>query len=613
MKVLNSVDIKVIPVETLSKLNPNARYQFISSLEISNLSKQMLEIISEEQKSDLCTRLMNLESTSSERLDELFGKEYIHQQIILARLTYSLQRETNSEVKNKITYLYENDDDFKKYLLFRYENNVNNVYDKETNPDKTMPLSGIMKEYTNNTELIKNVLNSEEAQNKTIQLLLKYYIQNSYNTSLNISTIEELKKYPKQILEMQQTIIENGNREDILNIITQNLTGLSSEDFSQYRSMFLDNHDLEAVLENTGETEKLKNLTIVKELLDLTTTLDDEQIKEFASNLSLRNYNELMQGDFSLVSMRENFIDFLGNIEQEYGKEINKSLGYDISEKENVEYKGQNVTIADINGPFKVLIHMTKPNNYDNHTCMSLLSEGHYDVAMEDYGVKEDPEVAFFIFDDVPPELLYASANHNMSSNSQGRTNANFMTTDNTILNAEPELETSDVSFTEQNYFYQGFSKEGKFITLKPKALATFQEEPNEHTLKLAAQYGLEILRIPDMQSNLQHMLENDIVTPGLVKGFEGDSTQIINALSTKKTLTHNEVLALQALKGKDVDEGIQQQIDQMLEKIPKARGKEEIKSLTSEITLSEIKEMSDVTRQMYQLINNPQITHERE
>jgi len=243
-----------------------------------------------------------------------------------------------------------------------------------------------------------------------------------------------------------------------------------------------------------------------------------------------------------------------------------------------------------------------------------LLSEGHYEVAMESKGCKQNPNVCFFIFDNVPPELLYASANHNMSSNSSGRTDSNFMTTDNTILNARPEIDTlSQESFTEQTYYYQGFDKDSKFVRIKPKALATFQETPNEHTLKLAAEYGLDILRIPDMQTNLQYMLNNGIVTPSLIKGFQGDCRQILEVCSKKDILTKSEVLSLQTLRRREESQEIQQQIDNLLKRIPQAKGKDEILSLIDDITLSDLKVISSETRKMYDLINNPQLTQEKE
>ena len=481
-----------------------------------------------------------------------------------------------------------------------------------------MPLSDIMVEYTTNSELIRTVFDSEEYQYKRTQLFLKYYIQDSEKTSFNIASVEELMNYPKNIFEIQQESIKNGNRAEIINIITQNLTGLSSEQFLQYRNMFLENHDIETLLENTEQYgDKLKNLTIVKELLNLVDTMDEKQLQEFATNISLRNYNELMQGDFSLVSMRESFRDFLSNIEQEYGKEINQSLGYSTKGIDTFEFNGQKVNIHDVNGQFTLLIHMTRNstpnNNKHNQTCMSLISEGHYNVAAEEVGVKTDANIGFFIFDNVPPELLYGTANHNMDSNSRGRTYANFMTTDNTILNAEPADNTTTAMHTEQVYFYQGIDKEGKLIRIKPTALATFEKYPNEHTLQIAAQYGLDILRIPDMQTNLQGMLENGIVTPSLVKGYQGDSSQILDVLSRKSVLTSDEVLALQTLRRKEGSQEIQQQIDALLEKIPKTKGKEEILSLVDDMTMSDLRGISAETRKMYELINNPQIVQEKE
>jgi len=582
--------------------------------------EKLNELFGKEQLEHLIKQIIKEKPESlNDRMLSCVSKENKSEITILAKLTYSLQRESKKEVQSKVTSLYQNDEYFRKYLLFRYENNVNSINDNETNPGRSIiPLSDIMLEYTTNVDLIRNVFDSEKYQDKKIQLFLKYYIQDREKTTTNITSIEELMNYPKEVLERQEETIKSGNRDDMIDIIIQNLTGLSAGEYSDYRNKFLENHDIEAILESNEQYgDKLKNLTIIKELLSLAQSMDEKQLQEFATNISLRNYNELIQGDFSLVSMRESFRDFLTSIEQEYGKEINQSLGYSVKNIDTVQFGDKKVNIHDLKGQFTLLIHMTErehPNHNDNRTCMSLLSEGHYEVAMESKGCKQNPNVCFFIFDNVPPELLYASANHNMSSNSSGRTDSNFMTTDNTILNARPEIDTlSQESFTEQTYYYQGFDKDSKFVRIKPKALATFQETPNEHTLKLAAEYGLDILRIPDMQTNLQYMLNNGIVTPSLIKGFQGDCRQILEVCSKKDILTKSEVLSLQTLRRREESQEIQQQIDNLLKRIPQAKGKDEILSLIDDITLSDLKVISSETRKMYDLINNPQLTQEKE
>lgn len=638
LEILEGVDIELITPEAIKKLIPYQRKQFISSMRIEKVQGAFVDVLEEEDKSDLAKQWINNENISIQRLNEILGQDYLKQMVqniirekpenlsqrlvecvpeedrdnlfVLAKLVYSLQRETDESIKDNIMSIYDTDKYFREYLSFRNQNNINT---SDIGTERSVfPISDIMREYNTNAELIKSFFESEQYQDRRMQLLLKYYIQDNKNTSAKVVSVDELIKYPEQALNRQKKITMDGDRTAIVDMITQILTGLSSKELSMYRSMFLENHDIEAVLESTEQDgEKLRNLTIVNEILDLVETMNEEQLQEFATNLSIRNYNELMHGDFSLVEMRENFGDFLAHIKEEYGKEINQSLGYKTKEAETILYKGKNVNIKDIIGEFKILIHRTGRmiNPYNGLFSVSLNSEGFY----EHIDLQGHEGDLFFVFDSMPEELLFASAGQDLGSDHNSDRLSNFRTAENTILTSEPVMSAYiEFRHTEQAYFAQGFSN-NEFVKISPTALATYEKEPNEHTLQIAAQYGLDILRIPDMQTNLNQMLENGIVTPSLVKGFKGDSRRIIDVLSGKSFFTKKEVLALQTLRRKESGQEIQQEIDELLERIPKAKGKEEILSLVDDIKISDLRGISEETRRMYELINNPQSTREKQ
>ena len=633
-EILNSIELSEITPNVLSNVNVEIRAKFLSQVPIQNISSSLFNTLSNEDRKKFIGEWIKTEDIPIEQIQKIVPQNYINQIImqiteenfrnlnkvvlrcvsgeeasnfiLFGQLMYSINDFVDEE-KQKIITLYKEDSLFRDYILFR-KNNIHE-YKTDTNNNK-IAINEILEEYLENKELISKVLlnNYEDIDNdnKKMKLFLKCYLSENDN-SLKITTIEELMQYPNRKLNMKQNCIKNGNKKEIINIITQTLTGLSNVEYTAYNEMFLKNHDIDVILRGTEDGEnKLKYLTVISELLNLVDTMDQEQIQEFALNLCERAYSELISGDGALLEIRNEFGEFLNGIKKEYGKEINQSLGFSIKNTELIEHNGKNINFHTIGGAFKLLVHRTNEmiSDYDGFRSFSLNSEGYY----ERINLVGHQGKITFLFDYVPEELLFASGPQDLGTDHHSDELSNFATTENTILKAKPIIDGHNIfKNTEQAYYAQGFSKKG-FIDHKPIGIGIYEGIPDEYTLNIAAQYGLDIIRIPDMQENLQEMLDSGIITTGLVKGFKGNGYQILEVLQQKSGLTKSEMLALQSLKNREDMQGFLKQIDSLIEKNSQLIDNQDILNLVDDITLSEIQGISVETRKIYELIKNPKI-----
>lgn len=648
--LLKKVDTKSITPETLSVLSQESRYIYINSIDIKDITQEMLNTINDELKTDLAKKYIMNKAIEPQIINNLFSKKTLLNGIkdiiqedatlfnnrtfefiptenkseitSLAKMQYVIQNTNDEKIYHPVEEMI-NNDEFTKYFAYRQNNfNIGENEDKNINYRGTANRNTIIEvlssinEYKNNTELINSFFDSKMVDDKKINLLLRYYITDGEKKE-KLTNITQLLEYPDYILNRQINEISSGKSDICKNIIVKNLTGFSYEEYSQYNHMFLESHDIEDIINANNEGEqKLVNIKIVRQIIDLMETMDEVQLKDFATNIVNRNHNELISGDFSLINLRENYKTFLSNVKSEYGKEFNQNLGYSISNTKRIQVNNNPINVHEISGAFKFLMHMTKSDEIQHslysqgRTCMSFISEGHYEVATGDE-CKSDPDTIFFLFDNLPEDLLYASANYNMASNSHGDERSNFMTAENTIQNAEKDIDSTNDSapkFTEQAYFFEGFDKNGKFVKIYPKAIGTFEKEPSKKTLEVASKYGIDVIKIPEMQENLENMLEKGVVTPGLVKGIHGFSDRIVQILSKKETLTKEEKLSLGLLHNKVNDKMLSNKVEELSKK-PVSKGKEDIEELIDDINVSQISNISNETRQMINIINNPEIS----
>ena len=635
LDLLKGINPDIVSPEIISSMPMEYQEKYILSIDTEKIRPEIIEQFSEESKVNIAKTFISNDTMEAESIKALLSdkilldgiKEIVSQDatglndrcfefipeekkgeiVSIAKMNYVLQQTKDEQLNATVEKMLSNES-FMKYLAYR-QDTFNTGENQEVTPRKTNVNENIavevlssIKEYQANEELINEVINSNMQQDNKTKTLLKYYILDN-ETENNITNLDELYEYPKEIYKRETSAISTGDKNVSKDIIIRNLTGYTLEEYENCKKMFLDGHNIEDVLQ---EENKVKNIKILQEITNFIESMDDNQLKEFATNISTRNYNELKTGEFSLVNFRENNKSLISNIKSEYGKEFNQQMGYTVENTETKEINGKVVNINEISGDFSFLIHMTHNDeisqNSKKRSCMSFISEGHYDVATGDK-CKSDSSTVFFVFDNIPEDLLYASSNSNMTSNNYGDSRSNFMTAQNTILKAEKDIEATEDNapeFTEQTYFFEGFDKDGKFVKIYPKAIGTFEKEPSPKTLQVALKYGVDVIKIPEMQQNLERMLENGIVTPSLVKGIDGFQDEIIEVLSGKEVLSKDEMVSLEVLQQKTTDETILKRINDLLDK-----------SISKENETSRniaIDTISKETRQIINLIKSPEI-----
>ena len=494
------------------------------------------------------------------------------------------------------------DDLFDKYRVFRDENFPKNQH-------VVAEISASIQEFSNDREIISLVLDSEIPVEENKLYLLKEYINDRSNDTIpQITWLEDLERYPETIYNRQQAQIQEG-RNGCRDVIVKNLTGFSSIEFENIRQFFLRGHDIDKIFKANNINPEIYK--IVDELIEFTDSLDEQQITEFAQNISKRNYNELTSGKSTLISTRNNFYTRFSNIVSEYGKEFNSELGYSLKEKTDDGIK-------ELQGKFTILVSQQSVNTdlneqakRDNeHICMSVLTEGNYNV----YGLSN---AITYVFDEILEDLMIFSSHTNVGSKFNfGDYNipqeslmkkSNFRTAENTSLSAGENAYDQTHSNTESIYYMSGFDQEGNFIQIKPKAIAIFEDEqPSEELIQKAANMGIDIVRIPDMQKNLSYMLENGQVTPSLVKGIEGSYDRVLTVLEQKDKLGHDDFTSLKMLKEKVDNPELLTRIESLLQK--REISFEEIGKKVENVTIGDLKSISKETRDFYTIINNPEI-----
>ena len=601
--ILNDSEMKRIVTSFLLKSDDKDNNEAIIDENISNIILKNHNILSKDSWKSIITELSKVHFEKAQKLLETIVQgeeksEFV--EIMKRQYVYNMFPDTLGKELSKIS----KDDLFDKYRMFRDKNFLKNQH-------VVAEISGSIQEFLNDREIISLVLDSEIPVEEDKLYLLKEYINDRSNDTIpQITSLEDLERYPETIYNRQQVQIQEG-RNGCRDVIVKNLTGFSSIEFENIRQFFLRGHDIDKIFKaNNINPEIYKS---IDELIEFMDSLDEQQITEFAQNISKRNYNELTSGKSTLISTRDNFYNRFSNIVSEYGKEFNSELGYSLKEKTDDGIK-------ELQGKFTILVSQQSVNTdlneqakQDNeHICMSVLTEGNYNVYV--YGLSN---AITYVFDEIPENLMIFSSHTNVGSKFNfGDYNipqeslmkkSNFRTAENTSLLAGENTYDQIHSNTESIYYMSGFDKEGNFIQIKPKAIALFGDEhPSEELMQKAANMGIDIIRIPDMQQNLSYMLENGQVTPSLVKGIEGSYDRVLSILEQKDKLGHEDFTSVKMLKEKVDNPELLTRIESLLQK--REISFEEIGKKVEDVTIGDLKFISKETRDFYTIINNPEI-----
>lgn len=599
--ILNDSEMKRIVTSFLLKSDDKDNNEAIIDENISNIILKNHNILSKDSWKSIITELSKVHFEKAQKLLETIvpgeeKSEFV--EIMKWQYVYNMFPDTLGKELSKIS----KDDLFDKYRMFRDKNFLKKQH-------VVAEISGSIQEFLNDREIISLVLDSEIPVEEDKLYLLKEYINDRSNDTIpQITSLEDLERYPETIYNRQQVQIQEG-RDGCRDVIVKNLTGFSSIEFENIRQFFLRGHDIDKIFKaNNINPEIYKS---IDELIEFMDSLDEQQITEFAQNISKRNYNELTSGKSTLISTRDNFYNRFSNIVSEYGKEFNSELGYSLKEKTDDGIK-------ELQGKFTILVSQQSVNTdlneqakQDNeHICMSVLTEGNYNV----YGLSN---AITYVFDEIPENLMIFSSHTNVGSKFNfGDYNipqeslmkkSNFGTAENTSLLAGENTYDQIHSNTESIYYMSGFDKEGNFIQIKPKAIALFGDEhPSEELMQKAANMGIDIIRIPDMQQNLSYMLENGQVTPSLVKGIEGSYDRVLSILEQKDKLGHEDFTSVKMLKEKVDNPELLTRIESLLQK--REISFEEIGKKVEDVTIGDLKFISKETRDFYTIINNPEI-----
>lgn len=601
--ILNDSEMKRIVTSFLLKSDDKDNNEAIIDENISNIILKNHNILSKDSWKSIITELSKVHFEKAQKLLETIVQgeeksEFV--EIMKRQYVYNMFPDTLGKELSKIS----KDDLFDKYRMFRDKNFLKNQH-------VVAEISGSIQEFLNDREIISLVLDSEIPVEEDKLYLLKEYINDRSNDTIpQITSLEDLERYPETIYNRQQVQIQEG-RDGCRDVIVKNLTGFSSIEFENIRQFFLRGHDIDKIFKaNNINPEIYKS---IDELIEFMDSLDEQQITEFAQNISKRNYNELTSRKSTLISTRDNFYNRFSNIVSEYGKEFNSELGYSLKEKTDDGIK-------ELQGKFTILVSQQSVNTdlneqakQDNeHICMSVLTEGNYNVYV--YGLSN---AITYVFDEIPENLMIFSSHTNVGSKFNfGDYNipqeslmkkSNFRTAENTSLLAGENTYDQIHSNTESIYYMSGFDKEGNFIQIKPKAIALFGDEhPSEELMQKAANMGIDIIRIPDMQQNLSYMLENGQVTPSLVKGIEGSYDRVLSILEQKDKLGHEDFTSVKMLKEKVDNPELLTRIESLLQK--REISFEEIGKKVEDVTIGDLKFISKETRDFYTIINNPEI-----
>ena len=599
--ILNDSEMKQIVTSFLLKSDDKDNNEAIIDENISNIILKNHNILSKDSWKSIITELSKVHFEKAQKLLETIvpgeeKSEFV--EIMKRQYVYNMFPDTLGKELSKIS----KDDLFDKYRMFRDKNFLKKQH-------VVAEISVSIQEFLNDREIISLVLDSEIPVEEDKLYLLKEYINDRSNDTIpQITSLEDLERYPETIYNRQQVQIQEG-RDGCRDVIVKNLTGFSSIEFENIRQFFLRGHDIDKIFKaNNINPEIYKS---IDELIEFMDSLDEQQITEFAQNISKRNYNELTSGKSTLISTRDNFYNRFSNIVSEYGKEFNSELGYSLKEKTDDGIK-------ELQGKFTILVSQQSVNTdlneqakQDNeHICMSVLTEGNYNV----YGLSN---AITYVFDEIPENLMIFSSHTNVGSKFNfGDYNipqeslmkkSNFGTAENTSLLAGENTYDQIHSNTESIYYMSGFDKEGNFIQIKPKAIALFGDEhPSEELMQKAANMGIDIIRIPDMQQNLSYMLENGQVTPSLVKGIEGSYDRVLSILEQKDKLGHEDFTSVKMLKEKVDNPELLTRIESLLQK--REISFEEIGKKVEDVTIGDLKFISKETRDFYTIINNPEI-----
>lgn len=599
--IFNDSEMKQIVTSFLLESDEKDNHEATIDKNISNIILKNYDILSKDSWKSIITELSKVHPEKAQKLLETVipeeeKSEFV--EIIKRQYVYNMFPDSLGKELLKIS----RDDLFDKYRMFRNKKIPKNQH-------IVAEISASIQEFLKDREIISMVLESEIPLEENKLYLLKEYINDRSNATIpQITSLEDLEKYPETIYNRQQAQIQEG-RNGCRDVIVKNLTGFSSIEFENIRQFFLRGHDIDKIFKANNINPEIYK--IIDELIEFTDSLDEQQIVEFAQNISKRNYNELTSGKSTLISTRDNFYTRFSNIVSEYGKEFNSELGYSLKEKTDDGIK-------ELQGKFTILVSQQSVNTdlnekakRDNeHICMSVLTEGNYNV----YGL---PDAINYVFDEIPEDLMIFSSHTNVGSKFNfGDYNipkesllkkSNFRTAENTSLSAGESTYDQIHSNTESIYYMSGFDQEGNFIQIKPKAIALFGDEhPSEELIQKAANMGIDIVRIPDMQQNLSYMLENGQVTPSLVKGIEGSYDRILTILEQKDKLGHEDFTSLKMMKEKVDNPELFARIESLLQK--KEISFEEIEKKVGDVTIGDLKSISKETREFYAIINNPEI-----
>ncbi len=555
--ILNNKEMKQIITDYLLSDDNKENNDVTIDKSISNIILKNENLLS---KDDWKAIMIDLSKVNLEKSQELLQtiapeekSEFI--EIMKRQYVYNMFPDTLGKELSDIS----KDDLFDKYRNFRNEKFSKNQH-------VVAEISDSIKEFSDDREIVSQVLDLETTEKEEKLYLLKEYIKDRSNDTIpQIKSLEELERYPETIYNRQQQQIQEGCCRDV---IVKNITGFSSAEFEDIKYFFLKGHDIDKVFKaNNANPDTYK---VVNELIDFVDTLDDKQLINFAQNISKRNYNELTSGRSTLTSVREDFYSKFSNIISEYGKEFNSECEYSLNEESD--------DIKKLQGKFTILVSQQSLNTDLNeqakrnneHICMSVLTEGNYNV----YGL---PNAVTYVFDEIPEDLMIFSSHTNIGSKFNfGEYNipdkalmkkSNFRTAENTSLSAGENTYDQLHLNTESVYYMSGFDKEGNFIKIKPKAIALFENEyPSEELIKKAADMGIDIVRIPNMQQNLEYMLGKGMITPSLVKGIEGYQDEIVEILSDKEILTEEEKISLELLQQKSENKELIQKVNKLLD-----------------------------------------------